>query len=344
MQSPINFGKSITSTPKRPLLTQIGGMDKKRTLTMRSPEGASFCTICHNTTEKHSRINCASCKLQFCKPCTGLSTKAFDLFLSDELDGYKWNCKSCKQTLPTLEQMNNTLKELSIKQDKRLTTLEDQMQNIDHKIGHKINENMSHVKDQITSTLKDEIGELVDARCKEMDDRRRRELNVIVYNLPEAYNENNIRNKQEDETAIHKISTNLGIDNLQVETLYRLGKQKPNSSERPRALKIILKDRKQRKALLENSIQIKNKLQGTLQKAIIVKDLTFEQRQARKDKREKGQSESKHQNKEATAQETTMLMDNINSDYMNTTEATVIGGILSQDLPNEVTSPELSRV
>ena len=73
---------------------------------------------------------------------------------------------------------------------------------------------MSHVKDQITSTLKDEIGEYVDARCKEMDDRRRRELNVIVYNLPEAYNENNIRNKEEDETAIHKISTNLGIDNL----------------------------------------------------------------------------------------------------------------------------------
>jgi len=152
---------------------------------------------------------------------------------------------------------------------------------------------MLHVKDQITRTLKNEIGELVDARCKEMDDRRRRELNVIAYNLPEAYNKNNLRNKEEDETAIRKISTKLGIDNLQVETLYRQGKHKSNTSKRPRALKIILKDR--RKALPKNSIQIKKKLHGTHQKAIIVKDLTFEQRQARKDKRKKGQSESNHQ-------------------------------------------------
>jgi len=38
------------------------------------------------------------------------------------------------------------------------------------------------------------------------------------------------------------------------------------------------------------------------------------------------------------------MMDNINSDYMKTAKATVIGGIFSQDIPNEVTSPELSRV
>jgi len=78
---------------------------------------------------------------------------------------------------------------------------------------------------------------------------------------------------------VRKFSTKLGFDNIQVETLYKLGKHTPYTPEIPRDLKIILKDRKQRKTLLENSIQIKN-LHGTLQKAITVKDLTFEQSQA----------------------------------------------------------------
>ena len=79
------------------------------------------------------------------------------------------------------------------------------------------------------------------------------------------------------------IAEQLGINDLPVETSYRLGKK---TKEKTRPFKVILKDRRQRKQLLDNnSRRIRDRVSEKFKNVIIVKDLTEEQRLTRKLKR-----------------------------------------------------------
>ena len=116
-----------------------------------------------------------------------------------------------------------------------------------------------------------------------MDDRRRRDLNIVIYNLSEGTSTNGIENKQFDENNLKNISIVLGLENLQIETSFRLGKKE---SGRQRVLKVVLSDRKQRKFLLDNSRNISHKVEDRFKNNVTFKDLTIDQRKERKQKRE----------------------------------------------------------
>jgi len=125
---------------------------------------------------------------------------------------------------------------------------------------------------------------MVEERTKEMDDRRRRELNIVVFNLPESIGESGADKKINDEETIEHIAAKLDIPSLDIDTSYRLGENPDDAQAKPRPLKVVLKDRKQRKKLLQNANKIKEILNENQKKVVIVKDLTIEQRKARKDK------------------------------------------------------------
>lgn len=77
------------------------------------------------------------------------------------------------------------------------------------------------------------------------------------------------------------ISSSLGLENLTIVTSYRLGK-KVEGKIRP--LKIVLDSKAQRKFLLDNAKDIITKAEKCFQRVIIVKDLTPEQRQERRER------------------------------------------------------------
>ena len=177
----------ITSTPKRALVNKIGTSERKRPLET-SPSDLKNCTMCNLKLTKENSLNCSCCMLGFCKGCSGMSNKAFELLLSGELGNCSWACRSCKRTLPTLESMDKTLRELNEKQDLRLCALENQMETLEMRTENKIQAEAIKIKNEVTEDVQANVKAMVEERCREMDDRRRRELNIVMFNMPESYN------------------------------------------------------------------------------------------------------------------------------------------------------------
>ena len=249
------------------------GNDPKRKH-ISSPElMQNYCSKCENELGDQ-KIDCKNCKLYFCVRCSGLSNKVMELILSGVLDDYRFLCKSCKHTVPTLEKIDEKLTVLSQKQETRLTYLEQMVKKLDMNNEAIINEQMKEVKNDIMKNIKQDVTKMIDDRSKEMEDRRRRELNIVVYNLKEGNNRTGKENQLEDERNLQLISNAIGLESLIIETSYRLGKKDPTKT---RVLKVILVDRKQRKYLLNNSRFIKDKIPH-FKDVVIFKDLTKEQR------------------------------------------------------------------
>ena len=63
---------------------------------------------------------------------------------------------------------------------------------------------MEGAKDEILENIEDKISSIVDKRNKELEDRRRREFNIVVFNLPEVQSKNGLENKEHDENNMKK--------------------------------------------------------------------------------------------------------------------------------------------
>ena len=278
-----------TSTPVRSVSLQGRGLDWRQGRNdpkrkyISSPELlSSNCARCDNELSE-DKIDCRSCKLIFCLRCSGLTSAALNFIKNGGLDDYRFLCRSCKQTQPTLENIDDKLTRISSVQEQRLRTLEEKFSNIEATNKRTIQAEMESASKIMTKTLEDKIAKAVEDKTKEYEDRRRRELNIVIFNLPESNHRIGRQNKEEDEQKVRDIAEALGLDNLDIETSYRLGKK---DQSKTRVLKVILKDRKQRKFLLVNSKNInQTELDDNMKKVVIFRDLTDEQRKERKQKR-----------------------------------------------------------
>lgn len=137
------------------------------------------------------------------------------------------------------------------------------------------------MKEEILESVKQGIDIMVDTRNKELEERKRREFNLAVFNLPEHNNEVGNMNKLADESDFKEICSGLGLETVNIVTTFRLGKKNRNVV---RPLKVILSDKSHRKFLLDNAKRIPRKLPTRLQRVVIIKDLALVQRQERKER------------------------------------------------------------
>ena len=112
------------------------------------------------------------------------------------------------------------------------------------------------MKTEILDEIKQGVNEILDRRNSELQDRKKRELNVTIFNLPEHNSPIEIENKRTDKNNIRTISESLGLENIDIVTSYRLGKEQPGKC---RPLKIILSN-KVHKFMLDNSRFIPTKV------------------------------------------------------------------------------------
>ncbi|XP_060574693.1 uncharacterized protein LOC132732313 [Ruditapes philippinarum] len=280
MTEKINYnGKIIQSTPKTSSLGSHSwwmnyGNETKRKF-ISSPEiSEKSCAKCEDEIVEKSKVECQSWKLYFCARCSGLSTTVIDLMLNGELQDYRYNCKSCKQTIPTLENIDKKLSKISDQQERRMSSLEEKVNRIEISTKNIIKEEIKDIKNNIMTDFEEKICRMIQARTNEMDDRRRRELNIVVFNLPEGGDKTGKENKKYDEDNLCEIAKDIGLDNIEIETSYRLGKKK-DTEKNCRVLKVILKDRKQRKHLPEHSKEISKKSSKKFSNVVLFKDLTL---------------------------------------------------------------------
>ena len=175
---------------------------------------------------------------------------------------------------PTLENISETLVELKVKHERRMSELESRMDSYETKNTEEIKSSVASMKEDVLVHIKIDVNKLVDQRNKELEDRKRREVNLVIFNLNENTHESGHVNEQRDEEDFRTICLSLGLEPVELATNYRLGK----ASSKPRPLKVILTDRNQRKYLLANAKYIPEKTPLRFNKIILTKDLTPEQR------------------------------------------------------------------
>ncbi|MES9880890.1 MAG: hypothetical protein ABW185_08420 [Sedimenticola sp.] len=178
--------------------------------------------------------------------------------------------------------------EIKTMHESRMDNLERKVDNLGTEIRTEIRTELSdqikNMKMEVTDDAKSNIKQVVEERIKEMDDRRRRESNLIIFMIPEKHCETSAKEKEEDELDIRKIASDLGLNDLDIRHSFRLGgKNKTPTSTRP--IKIVVGTKKHRQFLLDNAKHIRTKVTARLIKAAIVKDLTIEQRNERNQRR-----------------------------------------------------------
>ena len=111
------------------------------------------------------------------------------------------------------------------------------MDSLETKTSTEIKSSVEGMKEDIIYSIRGDVDKLVDKRHREMEDRRRRDQNVVFFNLKEHSNSQGVENKNADEREVGQICSELGLDNLRIVTSYRLGKR-DDSKIRP--LKVIV--------------------------------------------------------------------------------------------------------
>ena len=263
-------------------------------------KSAYMCQKCDTSSEEN--VLCSGCKLPFCIKCAKISEALHQCIVSGEMDGFHWTCRSCSSSFPSLENISQVLTEIQSSNDKRMTTLETKVSQIEIKTQEAIQSSITGMKNEIIESMREDVNQLVDSRNRELEDRRRREQNVTIFNMPEHTAREGQTNKDLDEADVQNISSSLGLANISIKTTFRLGKKNPH---KPRPLKVILIEKSHKKFLLDNAKFISVKVPEPLTNAIISKDLTPLQRQERRIKvqerrAERNQQDRNHRPREAS--------------------------------------------
>ena len=210
-----------------------------------------------------------------------MSETLYTCYTNGELDDFHWTCACCKSMFPTLDNIATTLQDLHLKSDTRMTKIEERMNKKENNTKEEIKESVTSMKEEILESVKEGLDKMVDARNRELEDRRRRDLNLTMFNLPEPNEENSAANKQADEQAFKIICRRLGLEEVNVMSSFRLGKKSENKT---RPIKLILSDKSHRKFIIENAKHIPRKVPTLWQRVVITKDLTPLQRKERKER------------------------------------------------------------
>ena len=136
------------------------------------------------------------------------------------------------------------------------------------------------MKTEVIESLQSKLESLVDSRTKELEDRKRRDTNLVVFNVPEHHHPRGEDNKKGDIDDMQRLSSSLGLENLQIIACFRLGRKKTTSN---RPLKLVLEIKSQKQFLLDKFVP--DKAPMYFRQVIIARDLTPTQREDRRKRR-----------------------------------------------------------
>ena len=153
---------------------------------------------------------------------------------------------------------------------------------VDNKIKNIAPKMTSKITEDIKRTLQDDVRREV----REIEDQKRRSLNLVILNLPESTSKNAKNRQNEDKSKLIEICNRIVAETPDVKSIFRLCKPQQGKL---RPTKIILNNKEHRKEILDKSTKIRDLPdECRLNQSIIVKDLTPQQRELNKERRKTG--------------------------------------------------------
>ena len=158
------------------------------------------------------------------------------------------------------------------------------------RVEEKVDKLMEKIEKQKTEEgprqIKGCIQQCVKATLKEdreeEEEQQRRKTNVIIHGLEESNGEEPEDRKAEDAEKVAALVSGLGLGDVGVAQIIRLGKKDGNEDGRPRSVKVVLGSEDQRDKLLMAAKNLKGKKDEGWDRVYIQQDLTLKQREVRK--------------------------------------------------------------
>ena len=251
------------------------------------------CIFCDSSIERKTpAVKCDMCSNWVCLPCSKLPLSMYnEMTKCDEDDAFEWKCKSCKSLKGDLKSIHKTLLDLKHDNDTRLNKVESTLADFSENMKSKVSEEVEKVKASISKSVAEDIAttvkEIVQTQLKEIEERKNRSTNLIIFNIPLSTAKDPKERNDSDVSILNDLFKALCPDkgDLQIRTCFRLinrKKRKQNATEAETAttppLKAILNSKEQRRHMLLNSKNISDLSDSALKELIVVRDLTHEQR------------------------------------------------------------------
>ena len=248
--------------------------DKARTQSTKYP-----CGTC-NLECKDGSVSCFKCGCWYhAGDCSGIATSV--LRCLQKTSGLIWLCKDCEESGKKLlrdgpDDINEIGSKLACIQkqltDRQLNEnklentvqkfIDERLLHIEQKLENKINlviEKQQQIPDQIKTSwqksnvstpipnMKKIMKETLQQQEQEKEDNEKRENNLVLFNVPESKLETPKERESVDlQVFLHFCEEGLRIDldENQIEKVIRIGKVSNEGSPKPRPLKIVLKEKR----------------------------------------------------------------------------------------------------
>ena len=157
-----------------------------------------YCQKCE--TEVKVSVACSGCK--FCLKCAPVSPALYECIEGANLAISIITVQVVKQHSHLLKIFTSNLKQSQYKNDKRMSDLEERISKLEKNSNDELKSNVQSMKGEIIDSTRNDIDKFVDNRNRELEDMRRRDHNIVCFNLPEHNSPIGTVNKEKDESDV----------------------------------------------------------------------------------------------------------------------------------------------
>ena len=262
------------------------------------------CFACNKTvSNKDKALQCDCCNFWHHITCEQVSISTYKNLIGMKEGGVKWYCRKCNLGVQCVLTQIVMLKTKQKETDERLDYIEEKVNDLDtlenrvSAIEAKLEElSNQHAPPQrqsqtektyanVAALGKDDVEKIVEQRTREklreVEDKARRQKNIIIFRLEEPEEETQEEKDMEDKVSVERLFRELNMQNTEPTNIFRL-KGSAQHKDRARPLKVSFKSQASRDDFLKAfSTARKGKQQNDdrlCSKLSIRKDLTKAER------------------------------------------------------------------
>ena len=202
------------------------------------------CEICKNVFNdpEAKMLECKRCKQHYCIACLKQSEEMYKLIAQEE--DFMWFCTNCREkvekTIETDFEIETKCNEIMKKHEDRLSKLEEEMPTkcSEDRVREIFKEEQK--KDQSSGALQtgdriinNEPQVVVNTVLNEIDDRKARENNMVIYGMEEIHSQNREVRLNHDKEMVESILDTCEVRDKTVVKIIRLGKFDEEKKRRP---------------------------------------------------------------------------------------------------------------
>ena len=223
-------------------------------------ERGSTCFACNKTvSSKDKALQCDCCNYWHHIACEQVTISTYKNLIGMKECGVKWYCRKCNLGVQCVLTQIVLLNAKQKETDERLCYVEEKVNDLDS-LENRVSAIEAKLEEQanlpsppltekqsyanVTALGKNDIEQIVEQRTrekmKEVEDKARRQKNIIIFRLDEPIEETQEEKDMEDKVSVERLLREVNVQNAEPTAIFRL-KSNNQHKDRARPLKVCFK-------------------------------------------------------------------------------------------------------